>query len=129
PASTSAASPSTRPGTSSMQVRPTRAAPTQALMLAAPTPAAPTRAAPTPAAPTAAHQTTRAFARSVSPEAYSANALSSFAQVAVGRPVRGEFTYQVPEDLAGLLSPGQRVLVPFGRGRALAFYLGPTDRP
>ncbi|RKH92585.1 primosomal protein N', partial [Corallococcus praedator] len=51
------------------------------------------------------------------------------ASVAVGRPVRGEFTYLVPEALAGNLAPGQRVLVPFGRGMALGFYLGPANAP
>ncbi|WP_426732959.1 replication restart helicase PriA [Myxococcus faecalis] len=48
------------------------------------------------------------------------------ASVAVARPVRGEFTYSVPEALLGNLAPGQRVLVPFGRGTALGFYLGPS---
>jgi len=48
------------------------------------------------------------------------------ASVAVGRPVRGEFTYLVPPELSRTLVPGQRVLVPFGRGTALGFYLGPA---
>jgi primosomal protein N' (replication factor Y) len=56
-------------------------------------------------------------------------ASETLASVAVGRPVRGEFTYRVPEELVGKLVPGQRVLVPFGRARALAFYLGPAARP
>ena len=51
------------------------------------------------------------------------------ASVAVGRPVRGEFTYIVPETLSGRLAPGQRVLVPFGRGTALGFFLGPASPP
>ena len=51
------------------------------------------------------------------------------ASIAVGRPVRGEFTYSVPGELAGHLAPGQRVLVPFGRGTALGFYLGPASPP
>ncbi|ATB45845.1 replication restart helicase PriA [Corallococcus macrosporus] len=51
------------------------------------------------------------------------------ASIAVGRPVRGEFTYALPEELAGRLEPGQRVLVPFGRGTALGFYLGPASPP
>lgn len=50
--------------------------------------------------------------------------IESLASIAVGRPVHGEFTYVVPDELAGKLSPGQRVLIPFGRGRALGFYLG-----
>jgi len=48
------------------------------------------------------------------------------ASVAVGRPVRGEFTYLVPAELRGRLVPGQRVLVPFSGGTALGFYLGPA---
>lgn len=31
----------------------------------------------------------------------------------------GEFSYRVPDDLAGLLEPGRRVQVPFGRGNRL----------
>lgn len=52
------------------------------------------------------------------------------ASVAVGRPVRGEFTYLVPEGLKRPLRPGVRILVPFGRGKALGFYLGePAQAP
>ncbi|MGZ3460814.1 MAG: primosomal protein N' family DNA-binding protein, partial [Archangium sp.] len=54
---------------------------------------------------------------------------SNLASVAVGRPVRGEFTYVVPEGLSGLLSPGQRILVPFGRSMSLGFFLGPAAPP
>ncbi len=43
--------------------------------------------------------------------------------------MRGEFTYRVPPELDGKLAPGQRVLVPFGRGKTLAFYLGPGQLP
>ncbi len=57
------------------------------------------------------------------------NAPAALASVAVGRPVRGEFTYVVPESLAGRLAPGQRVLVPFGKGTALGFFLGPATPP
>ena len=53
----------------------------------------------------------------------------SLASVAVGRPVRGAFTYLVPSELEGRLQRGQRLLVPFGRGRALGFYLGPAAAP
>ncbi len=52
-----------------------------------------------------------------------------YAKVAVGRPVRGEYTYVVPPELEGKLSPGHRILVPFGNGRTLAFYLGEGERP
>ncbi|HZH03704.1 MAG TPA: primosomal protein N', partial [Myxococcaceae bacterium] len=54
--------------------------------------------------------------------------LSPLAAVAVARPVRGEFDYLIPEPLKGRLAPGQRILVPFGRGQALGFYLGPSPR-
>ena len=56
-------------------------------------------------------------------------ASDEWALVAVGRPVRGEFTYSVPDALRGQLSAGQRIRVPFGRGTALAFYLGPGAPP
>jgi len=51
------------------------------------------------------------------------------ASVAVGRPVAGPFTYLLPAGHTGPLLPGQRLLVPFGRGRALGFYLGPAEPP
>ncbi len=54
---------------------------------------------------------------------------ASLASFAIGRPVRGAFTYKIPEALVGRLAPGQRVLVPFGRTTALAFYLGPARAP
>jgi primosomal protein N' (replication factor Y) len=54
---------------------------------------------------------------------------SALASVAVGRPVRGEFTYIIPESMAGRLEPGQRIHVPFGRGTALGFYLGEAPPP
>ncbi len=54
---------------------------------------------------------------------------SPYALVAVGRPVRGEFTYGVPEALRGTLEPGARIRVPFARGTALGFYLAPADQP
>ncbi len=52
----------------------------------------------------------------------------AYAAIAVGRPVRGEFTYLHPASLGPLVS-GQRVLVPFGRATALGFYLGPATPP
>lgn len=45
-------------------------------------------------------------------------------EVAVGAPVRGSFTYEADGGVA--LLPGQRLLVPFGRRRAIGFYLGPA---
>src|SRR4051812_40678215 len=46
-------------------------------------------------------------------------------EVAVGAPVRGTFTYEADED-PGLV-PGRRLVVPFGRRRAIGFYLGPAQ--
>ena len=40
-----------------------------------------------------------------------------FADVALNRPLRREFTYAVPEDLRGRVAPGRRVVVPLGRRR------------
>jgi primosomal protein N' (replication factor Y) len=53
----------------------------------------------------------------------------AFAFVAVGRPVRGEFTYAVPPELAPRLQPGHRVRVPFGRSSVLGIYLAPAPPP
>jgi len=55
--------------------------------------------------------------------------MEQLASVAVGRPVKGPFTYLVPAEMEGRLRRGHRVLVPFGRGRALGFYLGPGQAP
>lgn len=55
--------------------------------------------------------------------------MSGFALVAVGRPVRGEFTYAVPPELEGKLKPGQRLRVPFGRTVTLGFYLAEAPEP
>ena len=52
-----------------------------------------------------------------------------YAAVAVGRPVRGEFTYLVPTALKAQLLPGLRVKIPFGRSTILGFYLGPAPAP
>jgi primosomal protein N' (replication factor Y) len=52
-------------------------------------------------------------------------------EVAVAAAVRGTFTYRVPGELAGEVSLGQRVAVPFGRsGRATGYVVGfPTLPP
>lgn len=47
----------------------------------------------------------------------------------MGRPVRGEFTYSVPEALAPKLKVGQRVRVPFGRSMVLGFVLECRQEP
>ncbi|MFT5050330.1 MAG: primosomal protein N' (replication factor Y) [Chlamydiales bacterium] len=51
-----------------------------------------------------------------------------FASVAVQRPVRTEFTYGVPSELAVGLSAGMRVSVPFGRRREIAVVVGMSDQ-
>ncbi len=50
-------------------------------------------------------------------------------EVAVAMPVRGTFTYGVPELLAASAVPGVRVLAPFGRRRATGYILGPGSAP
>jgi primosomal protein N' (replication factor Y) len=52
-------------------------------------------------------------------------------EVAVAAAVRGTFTYRVPAELAGAVSLGQRVAVPFGRSRrATGYVIGfPTTPP
>ncbi len=52
-------------------------------------------------------------------------------EVAVAAAVRGTFTYRVPSSLAGEVSLGQRVAVPFGRSRrATGYVVGfPTAPP
>lgn len=52
-----------------------------------------------------------------------------YAAVAVGRPVRGEFTYAIPPELEAQLAPGLRVKIPFGRSTILGFFLGPAPAP
>lgn len=52
---------------------------------------------------------------------------SAYAAVAVPGPLRKTFTYQAPANTP--LSPGQRVLVPFGRQKVVGFYVGEADRP
>ena len=43
--------------------------------------------------------------------------------------MHGEFTYSVPEALRAGIQVGQRIEVPFGRGKALAFVLGEGTAP
>ncbi len=54
--------------------------------------------------------------------------MSKYASVAVSGPPRRTFTYRIPAD-SPQLSPGQRVLVPFGRLRKVGFFLGFTQPP
>ena len=53
----------------------------------------------------------------------------ALASVAVGRPVRGEFTYLVPEELGGSWSPGSGSAVPSGAARRWASTWGPAPAP
>lgn len=53
----------------------------------------------------------------------------SLIRVAVGRPVDGPFTYRLPPQLGPSIEPGRRLTVPFGRGRAVGFALGPDEGP
>lgn len=46
---------------------------------------------------------------------------TTFIEVAVPLPVIGTFTYSVPDDLAGRVAVGMRVLVPFGRRKVTGF--------
>jgi len=43
-----------------------------------------------------------------------------YAQVVFNRPISTVFTYGIGRTLAGRISPGQRLIVPFGRGNAQA---------
>ncbi len=49
-------------------------------------------------------------------------------EVAVSLPVHNTYTYFVPDDLAPLVCPGKRVLVPFGNRRVTGYVLGDDDR-
>jgi primosomal protein N' (replication factor Y) (superfamily II helicase) len=48
----------------------------------------------------------------------------TFADVALNRPVRREFTYGIPDELAAQVVPGVRVAVPFGPRRELGVVVG-----
>ena len=50
-----------------------------------------------------------------------------YIKVAIALPVYHTYTYQVPEHLAGNVSAGQRVLVPFGRRKVTGYILGPSE--
>ncbi|MEE4359748.1 MAG: primosomal protein N' [Desulfococcaceae bacterium] len=52
---------------------------------------------------------------------------SVYIEVAVAFPDERTFTYAVPDTLASLVSPGKRVLVPFGRRRLTAYVLGTAE--
>lgn len=48
-------------------------------------------------------------------------------EVAVFLPIRRTFTYEVPEKIGTTVTPGRRVLVPFGRRRLEGIVLGPAQ--
>jgi primosomal protein N' (replication factor Y) len=50
--------------------------------------------------------------------------VSFYIEVAIALPVNGTYVYSVPENLLSLVSPGKRVLVPFGRRRVTGYILG-----
>ncbi|MFN0008602.1 MAG: primosomal protein N' [Planctomycetota bacterium] len=54
---------------------------------------------------------------------------SGFADVAVNRPVRCEFTYGVPEAIRARVIPGSRVAVPLGGRREVGVVVGIRDDP
>ncbi|MFQ5486458.1 MAG: hypothetical protein ACE5DO_14150, partial [Desulfobacterales bacterium] len=51
----------------------------------------------------------------------------SYMEVAVALPVFNTFTYLIPETFAQFISPGKRVLVPFGRRVVTGYILGPSE--
>lgn len=51
-----------------------------------------------------------------------------YINVAVDGPLRRTFCYAFPSDADDLV-PGQRLLVPFGRGRTIGYYLGFAEAP
>lgn len=51
-----------------------------------------------------------------------------FAQIAVSGPPRQSFTYALPPNLPEL-SPGQRLVVPFGRAKKVGYFLEYTGKP
>jgi primosomal protein N' (replication factor Y) len=57
--------------------------------------------------------------RERSPASNSTRGASLWADVAVNRPMRCEFTYAVPDELAGVVATGARVAVPFGPQRVV----------
>jgi primosomal protein N' (replication factor Y) (superfamily II helicase) len=45
-------------------------------------------------------------------------------EVAVALPVHGSYSYFVPDNLAAMIAPGKRIIVPFGRRRVTGYVLG-----
>src|SRR5688572_27573974 len=53
--------------------------------------------------------------------------MAAFAEIVVTLPVEGRFHYAVPPHLAGALTIGHRVLVPFGKRQVTGFIVGFTE--
>ena len=53
----------------------------------------------------------------------------AYIEVAIALPVYRTFTYHVPESLRNLVTPGKRVLAPFGRRRVTGYIFGRNRRP
>ena len=54
--------------------------------------------------------------------------MSNYAEIAIPGPLKKTFSYRIPDDFEEL-SPGQRILVPFGTSRKIGFYLGIAKPP
>ena len=52
-----------------------------------------------------------------------------YIEVAVLLPVYNTFTYKIPESLINRISPGMRVLVPFGKRRVTGYVLKESIKP
>ncbi|MCD4743590.1 MAG: primosomal protein N' [Desulfobacteraceae bacterium] len=52
-----------------------------------------------------------------------------YIEVAVLLPVYNTYTYRIPERLISIVSPGMRVLVPFGKRRVTGYILGKSSKP
>jgi primosomal protein N' (replication factor Y) len=68
-------------------------------------------------------------AQAVEPPASEGPSWGQYANVAVNRPVRCEFTYGVPEEMVGRVARGMRVAVPFGPKREVGVVVGLGDEP
>jgi primosomal protein N' (replication factor Y) (superfamily II helicase) len=55
--------------------------------------------------------------------------VAGFAEVAVAAPLHRSLTYAIPERLAGLLTPGMRVLAPLGRRLVTGYLLDLLEEP
>jgi primosomal protein N' (replication factor Y) len=70
----------------------------------------------------------RGDAPHIAPDPPAGDAPGDIVDVAVALPVFTPFTYRVPSHLRPVVSPGLRVLVPFGRRRVTGYVLGRAER-